>query len=131
MIRFENIVNDTISKVIDELASTVSDLQDLGVSKVLVNTMIGCSAWLTRRSDEPHSSSNDDGNAYTDEHNTALCDQLGGEDDVMLLDVNSPPCRRNQAPAAAPHGVKSRPWGTAAGAYRRGVRRQMYISRKF
>jgi hypothetical protein len=100
MIRFENIVNDTISKVIDELASTVSDLQDLGVSKVLVNTMIGCSAWLTRRSDEPHSSSNDDGNAYTDEHNTALCDQLGGGRCVAAgreqpaLPPEPGPCRR-------------------------------------
>jgi phospholipase/lecithinase/hemolysin len=84
-------MNDTIANVIDELASTVSDLQDLGVSKVLVNTMIsyGCSPWLTRRSDVPYSSCNDGGNGYTDEHNTGLRDELGDEDDVMLLDVNS------------------------------------------
>jgi hypothetical protein len=44
----------------------------------------------------------------------------------------APPCRQNQAPAAVPDGVRDlTPWGTTPGACCRGVRRQMYISRKF
>ncbi|RCV09135.1 hypothetical protein SETIT_2G002100v2 [Setaria italica] len=84
-------MNDTISKVIDELASIVSDLQDLGVPKVLVNTVItyGCTPWLTRQSSDPYSSCDDSRNWVSDVHNTALRDRLGGEEDVMLLDVNS------------------------------------------
>jgi hypothetical protein len=43
-----------------------------------------------------------------------------------------PPWRWNHAPAAVPRGGRDlTPRGAAAGACRRGVQRQMYISRKF
>jgi hypothetical protein len=67
----------------------VSQLQDLGVSKVIVNNVppFGCSPWLAKASN--YSSCDDDGNVSSDEHNTALRDRLGGEEGVMVLDVNS------------------------------------------
>ncbi|WVZ61491.1 hypothetical protein U9M48_011353 [Paspalum notatum var. saurae] len=77
-------------KVVSELASVVSELQDIGVSKVMVNTLqpFGCSAWQARRRN--YESCNDDGNALSDKHNTELRDRLGDDDDdVMLLDLNS------------------------------------------
>jgi hypothetical protein len=44
----------------------------------------------------------------------------------------APPWRRNQAPAAMPRGGRDLTlWGAAAGACRRGVRHQMYLSQKF
>ncbi|RLN33679.1 hypothetical protein C2845_PM03G17880 [Panicum miliaceum] len=79
--------------VVEELASVVSHLQDLGVSKVLVNTVppFGCSPWLTRQFN--YTACDDRGNAGPDRHNAALRDRLGvgsGDDGaVMLLDVNS------------------------------------------
>lgn len=81
--------------VVEELAGVVSDLQDLGVGKVLVNTVppFGCSPWLTRQFN--YTACDDRGNAGPDRHNAALRDLLGvggGDDDaggVMLLDVNS------------------------------------------
>ncbi|CAN6222144.1 unnamed protein product [Urochloa humidicola] len=85
--------DDTIvAGVIDALASTVSDLQDLGVGKILVNTLMsyGCEPWLTRTTSN-YSSCDDGGSGMSDKHNTALRDRLGGDDDddVMILDVNS------------------------------------------
>lgn len=72
-------MDDQVAKVVDELASVVSQLQDLGVTKVLVNTVppFGCSPWLARLSD--YSSCDGDGNANSDKHNAALRDRLGGE----------------------------------------------------
>jgi len=82
-------LKDLVAKVVDEVASVVSQLQDLGVAKVIVNNVppYGCSPWLARASN--YSSCDDDGNVSSDEHNTALRDRLGGEEGVMVLDVNS------------------------------------------
>jgi hypothetical protein len=53
---------------------------------------------------------------------------LGGR----VLAPRCPAWRKNPTPAAAHHGGRDlTPWDTAAGACRRGVRRQMYICRKF
>ncbi|CAN6212869.1 unnamed protein product [Urochloa humidicola] len=82
--------DDTIvAGVMDALASAVSDLQDLGVGKILVNTLVsyGCEPWLTRKTSN-YGSCDDTGNGVSDKHNTALRDRLG-DDDVMILDVNS------------------------------------------
>ncbi|XP_039781176.1 GDSL esterase/lipase At5g03600-like [Panicum virgatum] len=82
-------LKDLVAKVVDEVAIVVSQLQDLGVAKVIVNNVppFGCSPWLARASN--YSSCDDDGNVSSDEHNTALRDRLGGEEGVMVLDVNS------------------------------------------
>jgi hypothetical protein len=55
---------------------------------------------------------------------------LGGR--VLAPRRPTPPWRWNQAPAAVPRGGRDlTPRGATAGACRHGVRRQMYISRKF
>ncbi|RCV40335.1 hypothetical protein SETIT_9G044800v2 [Setaria italica] len=80
-------LDDQVAKVVDELASVVSQLQDLGVTKVLVNTVppFGCSPWLARLSD--YSSCDGDGNANSDKHNAALRDRLGGD---IVTDLVAP-----------------------------------------
>ncbi|CAL4944993.1 unnamed protein product [Urochloa decumbens] len=82
-------LDDMVATVVDEIASAVSQLQDMGVTKVLVNTVppFGCSPWMAKTNN--YSSCYDKGNAVSDRHNTALRDRLGDEEDVMLLDVNS------------------------------------------
>jgi phospholipase/lecithinase/hemolysin len=83
-------MQDLVTKVVEEIGSAAWRLLDLGVSKVLVNTVppFGCSPWLSSRLHN-YSSCDDDGNAFADRHNAALRDRLAGEDDVLLLDVNS------------------------------------------
>ncbi|CAN6291419.1 unnamed protein product [Urochloa humidicola] len=82
-------LDDMVAQVVDEVASAVSQLQDLGVTKVLVNTVppFGCSPWMAKANN--YSSCDDKDNAVSDRHNAALRDRLGDEEDVMLLDVNS------------------------------------------
>ena len=60
-----------------------------GREQVLVNTVppFGCSPWLSRLHN--YSSCDEGGNAFAGRHNAALRDRLAGEDDVLLLDVNS------------------------------------------
>ncbi|CAM0151712.1 unnamed protein product [Urochloa decumbens] len=79
-----------VAKVVDALADLVSGLQDLGMGKVLVNTLVsyGCEPWLTRKTTN-YSSCDDTGNGMSDKHNTALRDRLADAEDVMVLDVNS------------------------------------------
>ncbi|XP_039822972.1 GDSL esterase/lipase At5g03600-like [Panicum virgatum] len=89
---YSNSTNDDelVTKVVEEIGSAAWRLLDLGVSKVLVNTVppFGCSPWLSRLHN--YSSCDDGGNAFADRHNAALRDRLAGEDDdVLLLDVNS------------------------------------------
>ncbi|CAO1940208.1 unnamed protein product [Urochloa humidicola] len=87
---YVNSTNDEIvAKVVDEIESAVSELLDMGVSKVLVNTVppFGCSPWQARLHN--YTSCDDAGNADSDRHNKALRERLAGGDNVMLLDVNS------------------------------------------
>ncbi|KAJ1287377.1 hypothetical protein BS78_02G005500 [Paspalum vaginatum] len=80
-----------VTEVVDELSSVVSDLLDLGVAKVLVNTLppFGCSSWQAKRL-EYRSCADDDANEGSDKHNAALRDRLGDEaEDVMLLDMDT------------------------------------------
>lgn len=76
-----------IPTVVDEVASVVSQLQDMGVTKVVVSTLppFGCSPWLARGTN--HTSCLDGGNDGPAKHNAALRDRLDGDDDVMVLDV--------------------------------------------
>jgi len=81
---------ELVTKVVEEIGSAAWRLLELGVSKVLVNTVppFGCSPWLTRQFN--YTACDDSGNAGSDRHNAALRDRLTGEDDdVLLLDVNS------------------------------------------
>ncbi|TVU15737.1 hypothetical protein EJB05_39275, partial [Eragrostis curvula] len=77
------------SIVTDEMVRIVAQLQDLGVSKVLVNTVppLGCTPWTTSRFTDYHHC-DQRANSYSDAHNRYLADKLGNKDDVMLLDVN-------------------------------------------
>nr|CAB3455466.1 unnamed protein product [Digitaria exilis] len=78
--------------VVDGIADAASRLLDMGVAKVLVNTLqpLGCTPWQTRGFSN-YTSCNGDGNAGCDRHNAALRDRLAGDgdNDVMLLDVNT------------------------------------------
>ncbi|KAF8698990.1 hypothetical protein HU200_034822 [Digitaria exilis] len=76
--------------VVDGIADAASRLLDMGVAKVLVNTLqpLGCTPWQTRGFSN-YTSCNGDGNAGCDRHNAALRDRLAGDGDVMLLDVNT------------------------------------------
>ena len=81
-------LQELVTKVVEEIGSAAWRLLELGVSKVLVNTVppFGCSPWLSRLHN--YSSCDDGGNAFADRHNAALRDRLAGEDDdVLLLDV--------------------------------------------
>ncbi|OEL19722.1 GDSL esterase/lipase [Dichanthelium oligosanthes] len=82
-------LDDLVTKVSEELGNVVSQLLDLGVTKVLVNTVppFGCSPWMARHNN--YSSCDDDANVSSDRHNKATRDRLADEEDVMLLDVNS------------------------------------------
>ena len=78
---------ELIPRVVDELESVVSQLQDMGVTKVVVSTLppFGCSPWLAR--DSNYTSCLDASNDGPAKHNAALRDRLDGDDDVMVLDV--------------------------------------------
>ncbi|GJN26320.1 hypothetical protein PR202_gb14243 [Eleusine coracana subsp. coracana] len=71
-------------------ADTDSSLQDLGVSKVLVNTVppLGCTPWTTSRFSS-YDYCDQRTNRISDVHNKYLTDKLGNKDGVLLLDVNT------------------------------------------
>jgi phospholipase/lecithinase/hemolysin len=73
--------------VTDSIADGVSDLLDLGVTKVLVNLMqpMGCSPRYTRTTTNYTECINDD---ITEAHNRMIQDKLGSEDSVLLLDLH-------------------------------------------
>ncbi|XP_062191214.1 GDSL esterase/lipase At5g03600-like [Phragmites australis] len=75
--------------VTEEIAGIVKQLQELGVPKVLVNSVppLGCTPWMSRFTNYDHCDKR--GNMISDAHNTALLDKLGKEKNVMLLDVNT------------------------------------------
>ncbi|KAL6654929.1 hypothetical protein ACP70R_008394 [Stipagrostis hirtigluma subsp. patula] len=75
--------------VTDAIVDGVRRLQKMGVRNVLVNTMppIGCSPY--RSSSNNHSGCEASGNAVASMHNTILKQKLRGEDDVLLLDLNT------------------------------------------
>ncbi|TVU27355.1 hypothetical protein EJB05_29960 [Eragrostis curvula] len=77
---------DVVTK---EVARMVAQLQEVGVGKVVVNSLppLGCTPWTASRfSDYDHCDAR--ANSYSDAHNRALADKLRDMDDVMLLDVN-------------------------------------------
>ncbi|TVU41257.1 hypothetical protein EJB05_14760 [Eragrostis curvula] len=78
--------------VTDEIRSVVKRLlDDVGVSKVVVNTMppMGCVPWESARNN--HTRCESRGNMMSDVHNTALRQKLAEfkQDQVLLLDLNS------------------------------------------
>ncbi|WVZ61486.1 hypothetical protein U9M48_011349 [Paspalum notatum var. saurae] len=80
-----------VTEVVDEVSSVVSDLLDLGVAKVLVDTLppFGCSAWQAKGMAD-YSSCNYDADEASDKHNAALRERLGDEAEaVMLLDLDT------------------------------------------
>ncbi|GJM99790.1 hypothetical protein PR202_ga16924 [Eleusine coracana subsp. coracana] len=74
--------------VTNEMKNMVKRLQDIGVSKVLVNSMppLGCTPWESVYNNYTRCGSN--GNMMSDVHNTALRQTLSEEDGVLLLDLN-------------------------------------------
>ncbi|GJN30051.1 hypothetical protein PR202_gb18326 [Eleusine coracana subsp. coracana] len=75
--------------VTNEMVRIVNQLQDLGVSKILVNTLppLGCTPSRSSGSDYKHCDQNRNG--ISDAHNSGLADKLGKKEGVMLLDVNT------------------------------------------
>jgi len=74
-------------QVADEIAAAVRQLQDLGVSKVLVNLLpaLGCMPWLSVGTNYRNCDSH--GNMVASMHNTALRRNLDSSQDVLLLDL--------------------------------------------
>ncbi|CAL4911979.1 unnamed protein product [Urochloa decumbens] len=77
------------AKVTDSIADAVQRLQDLGVSKILVNTAppFGCQPFRAWSYNYVHCDSF--GNTISDTHNAALRHKLGDWQDVMLLDIHA------------------------------------------
>ncbi|XP_039824662.1 GDSL esterase/lipase At5g03600-like [Panicum virgatum] len=75
--------------VTDMIADGVKRLQELGVSKVLVNLMppMGCQPYRTWMSNYAQCDSHV--NAVSNIHNTALKRKMDGFQDVLLLDLDS------------------------------------------
>jgi phospholipase/lecithinase/hemolysin len=76
-------------KVTDAIADAVRQLQDLGVSKILVNTLppVGCQPFRTFNYKYAHCDSL--GSKLTDTHNAALRRKLDGVQDVLVLDIHA------------------------------------------
>ena len=75
-------------QVADEIAAAVRQLQDLGVSKVLVNLLpaLGCMPWLSVGTNYRNCDSH--GNTLASMHNSALRNKLeSSSQDVLLLDL--------------------------------------------
>lgn len=84
MMHLSGSVTDEIKVVVRRL------LEDVGVAKVMVNTMppMGCMPWESVRNN--HTSCEARGNMMSDVHNAALRQKLAEfKDDVLLLDLNS------------------------------------------
>ncbi|GJN01626.1 hypothetical protein PR202_ga18905 [Eleusine coracana subsp. coracana] len=83
-------IRSSTSTVTDEMVRIVNQLQDLGVSKVLVNTVppLGCTPWTTSRFSS-YDYCDQRTNSISDVHNKYLTDKLGNKDGVLLLDVNT------------------------------------------
>lgn len=73
--------------VTDRIVDGVKRLQQLGVSKVLVNTLppLGCAPWQSLRSN--YSSCESFGNNVAIIHNNNLREKLGRLENVLLLDL--------------------------------------------
>jgi phospholipase/lecithinase/hemolysin len=80
-------LNAYIRDVTDAIADAVKRLQDLGVSKVMVNTLppVGCTPWRSRLSSYARCDTR--GNDIAATHNDLLRQKLGDLDDVLLLDL--------------------------------------------
>ncbi|CAN6166415.1 unnamed protein product [Urochloa humidicola] len=81
--------SDDIMAVADMIADAVKQLQDLGVSKVLVNSMapIGCEPYRTWQ--QNYAQCDSQANRISSMHNDALRNKLGGLEDVLFLDLDS------------------------------------------
>jgi hypothetical protein len=82
-------IMDLADKLTDMIADGVKRLQDLGVSKVLVNSMppFGCQpyrTWMTN-----YARCDGQSNRMTSMHNDALRKKLGDLEDVLVLDLES------------------------------------------
>ncbi|CAO2143039.1 unnamed protein product [Urochloa humidicola] len=77
------------AQVTDSIADAVQRLQDLGVSKILVNTAppFGCQPFQAWNYNYVHCDSF--GNTISDTHNAALRHKLDGWQDVMVLDIHA------------------------------------------
>ncbi|GJM88116.1 hypothetical protein PR202_ga04143 [Eleusine coracana subsp. coracana] len=85
MTRLSRRVTEEMRKVVKRL------LDDVGVSKVIVNTMapMGCTPWESARNNHAHCESQ--GNTMSDVHNAALRQKMAAgfrKDEVLLLDLN-------------------------------------------
>jgi len=82
-------MNAYIRDVTDGIVDAVKRLQDLGVSKVLVNSLppLGCTPWRSRLSSYARCDSS--GNNIANTHNMLLAQKLSGFEDVLLLDLYS------------------------------------------
>ncbi|OEL20384.1 GDSL esterase/lipase [Dichanthelium oligosanthes] len=80
-------MNAYIRDVTDRIVDAVKRLQDLGVSKVLVNSLppVGCIPWRARLSNYARCDAR--GNDIATTHNALLRQKLGDLDDVLLLDL--------------------------------------------
>jgi phospholipase/lecithinase/hemolysin len=76
-------------KVTDAIADGVGRLLDLGVSKVMVNSLppLGCTPFMSQMFS--YSSCDPAANRASDMHNKALSKKLDQFDDVLVLDINS------------------------------------------
>ncbi|KAL6606629.1 hypothetical protein ACP70R_042282 [Stipagrostis hirtigluma subsp. patula] len=80
---------DFVANVTDEIVSCVGLLQEMGVPKVLVNSLppLGCRPRMAR--DSNYSECVAISNQVSDTHNAALKEKLGDDNTVMLLDLNT------------------------------------------
>jgi phospholipase/lecithinase/hemolysin len=72
--------------VTDRIVDGVKRLQQLGVNKVLVDTLppLGCTPWQSLRN---YSTCDSFGNNTATIHNTNLREKLAGSENVLLLDL--------------------------------------------
>jgi hypothetical protein len=77
-----------IDDVTDGIVEGVKRLQEIGVSKVLVNSMppLGCSPWRARQS-VGYAQCDGAGNTLATTHNSLLRRKLDGLEDVHVLDL--------------------------------------------
>jgi phospholipase/lecithinase/hemolysin len=73
--------------VTDRIVDGVKRLQQLGVDKVLVDTLppLGCAPWQSLRNN--YSTCDSFGNNIATIHNSNLIEQLAGSENVLLLDL--------------------------------------------
>ncbi|KAL6839343.1 hypothetical protein ACP4OV_030840 [Aristida adscensionis] len=79
------------SNVTNAIGDSVRRLQELGVPKILVNSLapIGCAPFHTRANNYTRCIADGVADEITKLHNTLLKHNLGDEDGVLLLDINT------------------------------------------